>query len=508
MIKILIGNTHCKAIYDPKNKKEREDFEKLIVDKFTVENTALKNDPLVIRGIKKATECFYWTDDCVFPTGLYPYVKVYAKNFDIEYHDYRKPIKANPEILEKVKNQEWVIGDEKSRDYQCEAVTAIAKYKSGIIQIATGMGKSNIMATILRLYGHAKVLCLYSSKDLIDQTEKDLMNKYGFTRDEIGVVGDGRLEDDKRITLLSIMSYMNVLHLFPHVDIIIMDECHTTGRTNVAEKILYSCQKAGIRIGLSATADVIENPYEQMRLYANIGIIVYNKSFAEGQLQGVLAQIEVNMINFSSSNPPDVVGSWNDIYEKRRIKGEEEIDGYKNDGYEIIVENQTIYARKFLEYGDESLLYTYNEERNQKIMELARNNERVLILFSKIAQGDLLKKLMPEAVLISGDSSTKDRDKAKDYLKNEKKSIVIASSIWSTGVDIRSIKNLILADSNVAATRVIQKFGRAVRKDQHTDKHQAIIWDFFQNDNPLSIKQSRKRMKIYKDILKMKVNFV
>jgi superfamily II DNA or RNA helicase len=141
-------------------------------------------------------------------------------------------------------------------------------------------------------------------------------------------------------------------------------------------------------------------------------------------------------------------------------------------------------------------------------MELAKSHERVLILFSKIAQGDLLKKLMPEAVLISGDSSTKDRDKAKEYLKNEKNSIVIASSIWSTGVDIRSIKNLILADSNVAATRVIQKFGRAVRKDQHTDKHNAVIWDFFQNDNPLSIKQSRKRMKIYKDILKMKVNFI
>jgi type I site-specific restriction endonuclease len=92
--------------------------------------------------------------------------------------------------------------------------------------------------------------------------------------------------------------------------------------------------------------------------------------------------------------------------------------------------------------------------------------------------------------------------------KNEKNSIVIASSIWSTGVDIRSIKNLILADSNVAATRVIQKFGRAVRKDASTDKHQAVIWDFYQNDNALSIKQSRKREKIYTDILKMKVKFL
>ena len=115
---------------------------------------------------------------------------------------------------------------------------------------------------------------------------------------------------------------------------------------------------------------------------------------------------------------------------------------------------------------------------------------------------------MPEAILISGDSSTKDRDRAKEYLKDNKNAIVIASSIWSTGVDIRSIKNLILADSNVAATRVIQKFGRAVRKDAHTDKHHAVIWDFLQNDNPLSIKQSRKRIKIYRDILKMKVNFV
>ena len=508
MIKILIGNTHCKVIYDQKNKREQEEFEKLIISRFTVENTALRNDPLVLRGIKKATECFYWSDDRVFPTGLYPYVKVYAKDFNIEYHDYRKAMKPDMEILEKVKAQEWIIGEEKSRDYQCEAVVAMAKYRSGIIQIATGMGKSNIMATILRLYGKAKILCLFNSKDLIDQTEKDLINKYQFKRDEIGVVGDGRIEDDCRVTLLSIMSYMNVFHLFPHIDVIIMDECHTTGRTNVAEKILYSCQKAGIRIGLSATADVIENPYEQMRLYANIGIIVYKKSFAEGQLEGVLAQIEVNMVNFTSSQPPEVVGSWNDIYDKKRMKNEEEIDQYKNDGYEILVENQNIYARKFLEYGDESLLYTYNQERNQKIMEMARSKERVLILFSKIAQGDLLKKLMPEAVLISGDSSTRDRDAAKDYLKNNKDAIVIASSIWSTGVDIRSIKNLILADSNVTATRVIQKFGRAVRKDAHTDKHHAVIWDFFQNDNALSIKQSRKRMKIYKDILKMKVNFV
>jgi hypothetical protein len=83
MIKILIGNTHCKIIFDDKNKKEREDFEKLLIDRFTVENTALRNDPLVLRGIKKATECFYWTDDHVFPTGLYPYVKVYAKSFNI-----------------------------------------------------------------------------------------------------------------------------------------------------------------------------------------------------------------------------------------------------------------------------------------------------------------------------------------------------------------------------------------------------------------------------------------
>jgi len=52
----------------------------------------------------------------------------------------------------------------------------------------------------------------------------------------------------------------------------------------------------------------------------------------------------------------------------------------------------------------------------------------------------------------------------------------------------------------------MQKIGRGTRKDNLTFKDSFEIIDFMQHDNPLSLKQSRKRKKVYEEILKLPVN--
>jgi superfamily II DNA or RNA helicase len=365
-----------------------------------------------------------------------------------------------------------------------------------------------IMSMICKLYDKTKILVLFNRTELLHQTKEKFVAEYGFKSDEVGIIGGGGYEDSCRITLLSIQSYQNIFHLFPDVKIIITDECHETGRTTTAEKIIYSCQSAAIKIGLSATVSVIENPYEKMKLHGNIGPIIHKVPYDKLRDMGTLATISVSMYKIGTMNSIPIIGSWNDIYETIKIKRPEDIEVYEKLNYEIVKEDGWTLARKFISYGDESNLYIYNNSRNELIAKICEEKERVLILFTKIAHGKELLKLIPHGILISGDDDRRTRESAKQKIKDDSKTVIIASSIFDVGVDIPAIKTLILAGSSVSNVRVMQKIGRATRKDLNTLKEDAEIIDFMQYDNPLSLKQSRKRKKIYEDLLKVPVTLI
>lgn len=291
---------------------------------------------------------------------------------------------------------------------------------------------------------------------------------------------------------------------------ILVGNCHSTGRTETSEKIIFSCQNAPHTFGFSATPDVIgeDNPYEQMRLYANIGPIIYKKTFEQQMDSGVLADTTVYIHKINSKEKLPIVGSWNDIYSRRKIKSDKDKEALIKEGYEIIKEGSEEIARKFIDYGDESRLYTYNENRNLKIKEIAESSERCLILFSKIKHGELLKSLIPNSILVHGKDDRESRNKAKDELAKNKNTIIIASSIFDVGVDLPSIRNLIIASSHINTSRIIQKAGRATRKNESIGKLVAAIHDFDTNDNQIAIKQTKRKIQVYKDIMKLKMEFV
>ena len=363
-----------------------------------------------------------------------------------------------------------------------------------------------IMSMACKLYDKSKILVLFNRTELLFQTKDKFVKEYGFRDDEVGIIGGGSYEDSCRITLLTTQSYQNIFHLFPEIKVIITDECHETGRTATAEKIIYSCQGAPIKIGLSATVSVIENPYEKMKLHGNIGPIIHKVPYDKLRDIGTLATITVSMYKIGNMNSIPIIGSWNDIYETIKIKKPEDIEVYEKLDYEITKDGSQMIARKFISYGDESNLYIYNPGRNELIAKICSEKERVLILFTKLAHGRELLKLIPHGILISGDDDRFTREQAKQKIKDDLNTVIIASSIFDVGVDIPAIKTLILAGSSVSNVRVMQKIGRATRKDLNTLKEDAEIIDFMQYDNPLSLKQSRKRKKIYEDLLKIPVN--
>lgn len=499
--KVYITTTHSKIVFGA----DERTLKSLLKDKFTVRNPALDRDPRVLRGFMRAEHCFFDFEYSILPTGLVPHLKIYCKKegIDLDIEDHRKFKKHNEDVLKRIEDLSFMMGKDTIRDYQRDAVLSFVKYRSGIINAATGTGKSFIFGAIASLYDKCNILCLFNRIDLMVQTRDRFVNDYKIK--DVGMIGGGGVEDEKRITMLSVQSYQNAFHLYPHVDMIIMDECHETGRTDTSEKIIYSCQKANYKLGLSATVDPIENPYEKMRVHGNIGPIIHKIDYTEARDLGILSSIEVSMIETGTYGSIPIIGSWNDVYDTIKIKNPDDIPNYEKQGYEIITTGDSQVARKFLEYGDESLLYIYNDERNSLIKKIAESNERVLVLFTKLAHGRVLKELMPQAILISGETDLMSRKEAKKRLEDDPNTIVLASEIWSTGTDLPSLKNLILAGSSVGAVRVIQKLGRATRVHAESGKFNGHIYDFWQNTNPLSLKQSKKRLKIYEEILKIPV---
>jgi superfamily II DNA or RNA helicase len=80
--------------------------------------------------------------------------------------------------------------------------------------------------------------------------------------------------------------------------------------------------------------------------------------------------------------------------------------------------------------------------------------------------------------------------------------IVIASTIFDEGIDVRPLDALILAGAGKSSTRALQRIGRVIRSYQN--KQDAIVIDFFDDVKYLRA-HSKRREKLYKSESEFKV---
>lgn len=375
-------------------------------------------------------------------------------------------------------------------------------------------GKGFIVALLARMYSGHRVLCVFNSVDLVLQTRGALVNKYGFGADEVGVIQGQNFQDDRRVTVMSVASYEKAFHIFPSQRVIIVDECHElasgTG-SEMSTRVLYACQNAPVRIGLSATADAIDNPYRQMALYGNLGPIVYDEHIQDKVAEGTLADVDVEVYTVSGFAIP-VTGSWADSYEEARIETKEQRKRAEKLGLEIVVKRGREYARRMIARGDESTHYVFNDRRNDLIARLALEHDRTVVLYTRREHGEQLLKRIEDgggkAMLIGGLDDAKTREAAQNFLLEDERHIVLASNIWKKGTDVPWIRTLIIAGAGRGTAMVIQRFGRATRKHEGTGKSTAKVIDFDDRFSKMGAKQSARRMEIYRDKLGFKVRVI
>jgi len=366
------------------------------------------------------------------------------------------------------------------RDYQARCVKVALSDGRGIIEIATGGGKTLIGAHIIHRLPRP-ALFLVHSRDMLYQTIQVLERELKIP---IGCVGDGHakietvtvatvqtcaraadvkldstpdgdsLAKDKNLPDASMRTLREFLQSVP---VVIFDECHHLPADTVYG-LAMSMTSAHWRFGLSAT------PYradrQELLIEAALGPKLFSARASALIEQGYLVPPRVRFLQV----PPLVV---------------------RGNG----IDYQEIYKTYVVE----------NRRRNKLIADsakkLARTGKSVLVLVLHVVHGEILHQMMGGIPLVHGTHSAKYRQETFTALNRKELLIAIATALADEGLDIPTLDCIILAGAGRSETRALQRVGRALRKAPGKDH--AIIIDFM-DDAPYLRDHAADRLNLYK----------
>lgn len=360
-------------------------------------------------------------------------------------------------------------GDINLRDYQEDAVIRALKYRRGIILAPTGSGKTFIGVGIINACRKYKVVYIVHRQVLLEQVKLVLEQSLN---EEVGVIGAGKLELDKNITVAMIQTLYSqkdnkdLKAWAKEVKVCIVDEAHRYS-TKQAINALSIFDSVQIVIGLTGTLP--DSELGMMRLRGIFGDVIYE----------VGSDILVDYDFIVLPRVIFVEGDW-EVGIRGRLKKEVNWRkaGSVRKAWEIIREGCII----------------ENEKRNAVIADvviqyLRKGVSGILIIVDLVRQGEILSQMLGVPLVWSGD-----REYYEKFKTGEIRAL-ISSPILDEGIDVTGINVVVLASGGKSKIRLLQRIGRGMRKAK--GKRSFDVVDFWDAETPLLLKHSKQRLKIY-----------
>lgn len=368
------------------------------------------------------------------------------------------------------------------RDYQRKSVIKGIKNTRGIFELATGAGKTIILAALLRCW-YKKSLVIIDSKDLAYQLQDDIANHTG---EGVGFVGDG-IWNPKRITvgidrtLLSDSKKEKKKNFLDSIECLMFDEVHHL-QSKTWRKLCRRCPKASIRFGFSATPQTSSVKLES-------GGEGNKNEVLEGYLGPTLVSLSAgDLVKLGWLAEPTIYFAGNNL----------PFDGNTMESY------QEEYAR----------IITKDDERNETICEFIEKHyeqdEQVIGFIKRINHGDRLVQMLEDRGVPPSDfefvhGNHYGRDEAIENFKDGSKRILLGT-VLSEGLDFSCDVGInIEAGKSSIATK--QKIGRILRKsvkqengdvDPNTPEY-VKYYDFWDRGHPYFRKHAYARKEVYEE---------
>lgn len=383
-----------------------------------------------------------------FPAGFTPQVAKSAREagFEVQVIQATQPIAAESEVVLRLTgkfSQAWL------RDYQRDALSAALKHQRGILQIATGGGKTEV-AIGLAMAVPCKWLVLVHRKTLMDQ----FADRYELrTKDTAGRIGEGKLSVGDSLTVSTFQTLASMLKregakaqkFLSQFGGVIADEAHVTAAESF-NRVAMSLPNAAWRIGISATPLDRE---DQRSVYAVacLGPVIYKLQGAELIERGVLAKPEVRMVQvkqvFQQRDEDGFVKRWDwrKVYEEGIVK---------------------------------------SKDRNRALLAATQQAEKPCLVFVKeVAHGRAFAKALQargtKADFVWGTASIQQRKDAVRRLERGDLDVVVCSVIFQEGIDIPTLRSVVVASAGKSIIASLQRLGRGMRMSAGKTTFQ--LWD-------------------------------
>ena len=360
----------------------------------------------------------------------------------------------------------------KIRDYQLDAVQHSIRNGRSILVSPTASGKSFIIYILIRYYlesqqilDNSHILLLVPRSSLVEQMYTDFQD-YGWDSENYcHRIYAGK--DKTSPKLVHISTWQSIYQLpkkhFEKYKVIIGDEVHTFAAKSL-KTIMHKTTDCPYKFGLTGTLDDAESHHLVLEgLFGTVKKVTTTKALIDSKQISDLKIIGIVL-----------------TYSKK----------------ECIIRD----------YNKEIKFITEHPQRNNLIRNLCIDLKgNTLVLFSLIKHGQLLHELIKERAdvnrktfFVFGGTDSETREKIRGIVETERDAIVVASfGVFSTGINIRNLHNIIFASPYKSRIRNLQSIGRGLRT--HESKAGAKLYDIADNfnNNNHTIKHFVKRIGIY-----------
>ena len=326
----------------------------------------------------------------------------------------------------------------------------------GMVEAATGIGKTRIIAALIKSYPEKKIAVVTKSVSVIRGLHKNLNELLtGHIEEPVGICY-GKEKAPRRITVCTLGT---VDYLDPEtVDVLIVDECHTTAGDAMAAQIMMFTK--AIRFGLSGT---ISNRWDgkDKLLQALYGPIVFSVADEEAERLGRVCPLEVYFLQVNDG--PTLYHGMTDVSRERN-------GIWKNQHRNALIKD---------------------------VCDRAPEDQQIIIFVKTVQHLQQLQKLLPGASVCHGDLNLSDRTDIEEKFVSGEVKRLISTNCLSTGIDPKQLMIVIDASAEKGDSSMPQKRGRLRRWAD--GKTHGVLVNFSDNWDQGFARKALNRIKDYQE---------
>ena len=406
--------------------------------------------------------------------GLVPYIENFAKerDYEVEYSgDFTQQEFSLKEAEDFIKTIDLPT-QYQVRDYQLSAFAHSVRKHRALLLSPTASGKSLIIYLIMRYY-NARTLIIVPTTSLVSQLSSDFAD-YGFDSDSrVHKIHAGQSKHSSLDVTISTWQsiYKMPKEYFRSFDVVIGDEAHlfkAKSLTSIMGKLTECKHKFGFTGTLDGTQTnklVLEGLFGAVKKVTTTSELIDQKHLAEFKIKAIVLSYDE---------------------ETRKIVSK-------------------------MDYQTEIDWIVRNPARNKFIKNLALSLKgNSLLLFQFVEKhGDILYDMIKKAAedrnvyYVAGKTEADDREYIRKIIETETDAIIVASSgVFSTGINIKNLHNVVFTSPSKSRIKNLQSIGRVLRKSE--SKTSATLYDIaddlsYKSKQNYTIQHFKERVRIYSE---------